>query len=254
MEPQTRMLQELPDDVRQTLRAYMADVAKLFGQSMEGVLLYGSAARGEYLPGRSNLNLVLFLSAYDLAQLGEYAKIHRRWQKEGIVVPLFLTEGELQSAADAFPLECSEIKEAHLLLKGRDPFHNLHINMRNLRTQCELEIRGNLMRLRQRFVEGGGKPETAAILMPLSLTALIPAIRGIFRVTGFRVQNASDATIADLKPGLDLDPTAFQEALSLKRGIVSPGPVEMPRMFERYYRALQDLVSKLECLEASVRP
>ena len=55
------VLQGLPTEIRQTLRSFVADVSKLFGSSLDGVILYGSAARGEYLPGRSNLNLLMVL-------------------------------------------------------------------------------------------------------------------------------------------------------------------------------------------------
>jgi len=236
------------------LRSYVAEVARIFGPTLEGILLYGSAARGDYLPGRSNLNLMVILSAHDAAKLGQYAKVHRRWQKEGIVVPLFLTEREVRTGADCFPLEYLDVEHAHVRLKGRDPFPELSINLRNLRAQCEQEIRGNLLRLRQRFVEGAGKPEAAAILMPLSLTALLPALKGLLRLLGLRVPVSADAVLADLKAGLDVDPAVFQEVLSLKRGLITPGPVELPRLFERYLSTLQDVAERLERLEAATPP
>ena len=248
------VLRDLPAEVRQTLRSYVAEVARLFGPALEGILLYGSAACGDYLPGRSNLNLMVILTAYDAVKLGQYAKFHRRWQKEGIVVPLFLTEREVRTGAECFPLEYLDIQHAHVLLKGRDPFPELSINLRNLRVQCEQEIRGNLLRLRQRFVEGAGKPETAAILMPLSLTALLPPLKGLLRLLGLRVPTRADAVFADLKAGLEVDPTAFQEVLSLKRGLITPGPLELPRLFERYLSALQSLVERLEHLEPATQP
>lgn len=236
------------------LRSYVAEVARIFGPTLEGILLYGSAACGDYLPGRSNLNLMVILSAHDAVKLGQYAKVHRRWQKEGIVVPLFLTGWEVRTGADCFPLEYLDVMHAHVLLKGRDPFPELSINLGNLRAQCEQEIRGNLLRLRQRFVEGAGKPEAAAILMPLSLTALLPALKGILRLLGLRVPASADAVLADLKADLGVDPAVFQEVLSLKRGLITPGPVELPRLFERYLSTLQDVVERLEHLEAATPP
>ena len=244
----------LPAEVGQTLRSYVAEVARIFGPTLEGILLYGSAACGDYLPGRSNLNLMVILSAHDAVKLAQYAKVHRRWQKEGIVVPLFLTEREVRTGADCFPLEYLDVKHAHVLLKGRDPFPELYINLRNLRAQCEQEIHGNLLRLRQRFVEGAGKPDAAAILMPLSLTALLPALKGLLRLLGLRVPASADAVLADLKAGLEVDPAVFQEVLSLKRGLITPGPLELPRLFERYLSTLQNLVERLEHLEVEPRP
>ena len=239
------VLQSLPDEVRSTLRAYVSQVGRLFGASLEAVLLYGSAARGEFLPGRSNLNLMIVLTACEAHVLQSYATVHKHWQKEGIVVPLFFTPKELQQAAASFPLEYLEIRDAYVLLQGQDPFLVLQVDLQRLRAECEQEIRGNLLRLRQRFVEGGGKPESSALLMPLSLTALLPALRGMFRVLERKVPSSSELLLAELQPALNVDSEVFEEVLRLKRGAITPGPLELPRLFERYHAALQALIAKV---------
>ncbi len=247
------MLQDLPAETRQALRSYLKEVTELFGSSLQGVILYGSAAQGDFLPGRSNINLLLLLAQCEPAILQQYAKVHRRWNKEGIVVPLFLSEAELQSSANVFPLEYLEIKEQHILLDGRDPFPSLHIDQKNLPWQCEQEIRGNLLRLRQRFVEGGGKQEAVTILLPLSLTALLPCLRGLLRVLGLPIPRGVEALLTGLPSALGFDSTVLQEVLKLKRGQISPGPVETPRLFERYASSLQSLVQRIEQLKAEGR-
>ncbi len=240
---------DLPLEVRQTLRAYLADVSGIFGSTLQAVILYGSAARGDFLPGRSNLNLLLLLSAHDTEALGRYGKVHRRWNREHIVVPLMLTQEELQSSLDLFPLEYLEIKEHHVLLAGRDPFPDLDVPTRNLRLECEQELRGNLLRLRQRFVEGAGKPEAAAMLLPLSLTALLPCVRGLFRLLGYPVPMIAEALVNDLRARFGVNVTALLDVLNLKRGLMTPGPLEIPRLFERYALSIEKLIEKVEELK-----
>ncbi|MGH7166684.1 MAG: hypothetical protein ACREIS_14290, partial [Nitrospiraceae bacterium] len=203
------------------------------------MILYGSAARGDFLPGRSNLNLLLLLSDHDVQALKQYGNAHRRWNREHIVVPLILTLEELRRSLDLFPLEYFEIKEHHVLLAGRDPFPELDVPTRNLRLQCEQGLRGNLLRLRQRFVEGAGKPEAAAMLLPLSLTALLPCLRGLFRLLGYPGPVRAEALLNDLRARLGMDVTALQDVLNLKRGLITPGPVELPRLFERYASSIE---------------
>lgn len=240
---------DLPLEVRQTLRAYLTEVTGIFGPTLEAVILYGSAARGDFLPGRSNLNLLLLLSAHNTEALERYGKVHRRWNREHIVVPLILTQEELQSSLELFPLEYLEIKEHHVLLAGRDPFPDLDVSTRNLRLECEQELRGNLLRLRQRFVEGAGKPEAAGMLLPLSLTSLLPCLRGLIRLLGYPVPGAAEALLNDLRARLGVDLTALQDVLNLKRGLMTPGPLEIPRLFERYVSAIQTLIEKVEELK-----
>ncbi|TAJ08846.1 MAG: nucleotidyltransferase domain-containing protein [Nitrospirae bacterium] len=240
----------LPAEVRQTLRSYLEEVTKLFGQALEAIILYGSAAGGEFLPDRSNLNVLIILAKQDTALLEQYAKIHKRWGKERIVVPLFLTQQELQASAALFPLEYLEMKERHVLLVGRDPFPSLHVDQRNLGLQCKQEIRGNLLRLRQRFVEGGGKQEAILILLPLSLTSLLPCLRGLLRIKGLSVPAQSEGFFDQLQAQLGIDPAGFQEVLSLKRGQSTPGPLEVPRLFDRYVASLEGVIQRVEQLKA----
>ena len=95
----------------------------MFGEQLEGMLLYGSAVRGEFLPGRSNLNILLLVPSYDSVVLKQYSALHRQWSKEQIVVPLFLTEEELRFSAAVFPLEFLEIQEQHRVLRRAGSVH-----------------------------------------------------------------------------------------------------------------------------------
>jgi hypothetical protein len=241
---------EIPETVRETLRPYLAQVQKLFGDALEAVILYGSAAGGEYLPGKSNINLLIILTRQDTELLKRYAVLHKRWQKEQIVVPLLLTQAELRSSLDLFPLEYLEIQEQHVLLAGRDPFPELRIDSKNLRLQCEREMRGNLLRLRQRFVEGGAGMEAITILLPLSVTALMPCLRGLLRVKERSVERSADKVLQAAEKEFGIDTAVFQDVLNLKRGIVSPGPAEAPRLFDRYALTLQSLIEQVARLGA----
>ena len=64
-----RLIEGLPDDTQKLLQTYVKEVKGVFGEQLEGMLLYGSAVRGEFLPGRSNLNILLLVSSYDSAVL-----------------------------------------------------------------------------------------------------------------------------------------------------------------------------------------
>src|SRR5688572_20146684 len=128
-----RVIEGLPDETQTLLQNYVKEVKGAFGDQLEGLLLYGSAVRGEFLLGRSNLNILLLVSSYDSAVLKRYSVLHRRWSKEQIVVPLFLTEEELRMSAAVFPLEFLEIQEQHRALDGRDPFIGFHVKTDRLR-------------------------------------------------------------------------------------------------------------------------
>lgn len=234
-------LTNLPREMRATLRAYVKEVASLWNSTLEAAILYGSAVQGRYHPGRSNLNLLLLLPAYDMELLRRYARMHRRWSKEGIIVPLFLTEKDLESSRELFPIEYLEMREHHIVLFGRDPFPPLSDDIEGLAQQCLREIRRNVLRLRQRFVEAGGTAEAAEVLLPLSITALLPPLKWL----GYASDQAGTKSVEDFLKmvgrnlGMEIGP--LEEAWRLKIGLISPGNLEMPRLFDRYLRALGEL-------------
>ncbi len=236
----------LPEDTQQLLRTYVQDVRQVYGTQLEGVLLYGSAVRGDFLPGRSNLNLLLLVSSYDVAVLKKYVGIHKRWNKEQVVVPLFLTKADFQSAALVFPLEYQDIHECHRVLWGQDPFVGFKVDSRYLGGEVLQALRGNLLRLRQRFVEGGGTEEAVTILLPLSITSLLPVLRGVQRLLGRPALSHGEPLLKDLESHFGVDLAGLRDALLLKRGQISPGQKEVPRMMDRYLECLGRLVAAVE--------
>lgn len=236
----------LPDGTQQLLKSYVKDIVKVYGNDLESIILYGSAVRGEFLPGLSNLNVLLILSSYDLSVLKQYDSLHKRWSKEQVVVPLFLTKADLESASTAFPLEYQDILDCHRLLWGQDPFVGLKIDARYLPAEVVQGLRGNLFRLRQRLVEGRSTEEAITILLPLSITAILPVLRGLQRLLGRPVMTHGEPLLKDIEAYLEIDLAGLRDALALKRGHISPGQKEIPRLMDRYLECLTRLVGTAE--------
>ena len=236
----------LPEGTQKLLRSYVQDLAKAFGDQLEAVLLYGSAVRGDFLPGRSNLNILLFVPSYEVAVLKKYAQVHKKWSKELVVAPLFLTRDDLQASAFVFPLEYQDILDCHRVLWGQDPFVGFKVDPRHLAGEVLQSLRGNLVRLRQRLVEGEGREEAMLIVLPLSITAVLPVLRGVQRLLDRPVSLQGEALVNDLESCLELDLAALREALLLKRGRISPGQKEVPRLMERYLDGLGRLATAVE--------
>jgi predicted nucleotidyltransferase len=241
--------QSLPPEVRQRLTGYHKELLSIFGPALQSVVLYGSLARGEYLDDRSNLNVLLILGSIELSALRQYGRAHRRWSKEGIVVPLMLTPEELHATAQVFPLEYVEMLDPHVLLAGKDPFEDLPLDRSRLLLQCKQEVQGNLIRLRQRLVEGGATSEAMAMLLPLSITALLPCLRGLLRVFDRTPYLGTDALLKRVEADFQIDLTACKEVWQLKRALITTGSAEVPRLCERYMTALARLNEKVAALK-----
>src|SRR6266550_629637 len=110
-----------------TVEQFAADVARLLGERLVALLLYGSWARGTQVPGRSDVNTLLICDTVDQSLFETLVPAMRNWTRAGQPAPLILTEREWRESADAFPIEYADMREASRLLAGRDPWPGIEV-------------------------------------------------------------------------------------------------------------------------------
>src|SRR2546429_9671423 len=145
-----------------TVEQFAAEVARALGGRLVALLLYGSAARGAHVPDRSDVNTLLICDAVDEELFAALEQPVRDWVKAGHVAPLILTQQEWQTSADAFPIEYEDMREAHRLLAGRDPWRGVTVQRGHLRPQPGHELMGKLVRRRQAYAALRGDPKQLA--------------------------------------------------------------------------------------------
>ncbi len=244
---------DLPEDVRETLDKYLTQLKKDWHSDLEGVLLFGSAARGDFIAGRSNINILVIVRHLSVDLLQRAGRLHRQWGKHQIVAPLMMIEKELRGSCHLFPLEYLQMQDSHVLLAGRDPFATWQIEDKRLGWQCEQELMANLFRLRQRFVEGEGRAEAIQALLILSITAVLPCVRGLLRVLGQTSKGRDVQILERLPQALQFEPTVLLEMLHMKRGMSSPGSLEWPKAYERYLQNLESLCKRVQTIRQEGR-
>lgn len=238
----------MPKPTQVLLSSYLRNAKKTFGEKEPSIIVYGSLARGDFLEGRSNINVLFVFDTLPLEVMKQCSKLASRWTKERIVTPLMFTREELQQFPNSFPLEFFDMEDHHIVLTGQDPFIGLNLEGKNLFAECEREIRGNILRVRQQFVESDGNPEGIHALLPISLTTVIPCIRGLYRLLGQSVRGNPDTILDRMSSVLELDPSVFQEVWLLKRGQSTPGKHEFPNLLDRYLIALSALADRVTVL------
>ncbi|MGH7674250.1 MAG: hypothetical protein ACREMV_03175, partial [Gemmatimonadales bacterium] len=136
---------------RMTVDMLAAEIGQALGARLVSLLLFGSAARGSRGEGdqAARVDTLLISDAVDEALLGALEPIIARWVGQGQPGPLILTRAEWREAADAFPIEYDDIRHAHRLLAGQDPWEGVVVRREDVRRHLEHELRGKVVRLRQ---------------------------------------------------------------------------------------------------------
>src|SRR5262245_33180384 len=134
---------------RMTLDELVSQLRAAYGNALRWVVLYGSAAAGEYDPKRSDYNVLVVVDSLDATKLAAASAASRAWAEAGNPAPLTMTTSEWRGSSDIFPMEYADVLERHRVLHGEAPFEGIQVDLRDLRLQLEQEAMGKLIKLRQ---------------------------------------------------------------------------------------------------------
>lgn len=227
------------------------DLARTYGDDLASVVLYGSAARGEYVEGVSDLNVLVLLRDTAPATLRRGTELARAWVGEGNPPPLIMGVEEWARSADVFPIELSDIREAHRTLHGADPFAGIQIDPADLRLQCEHELKGKHIQLRERYLFSAGEPEELGAVLRKSLSTFLVLFRAVLRLAGEEGVREPEAVIRRTAERAGFDPAPLLEILRARRagGAWKPAP-ESPEV-TGYLEAVGRVVEFVDRLSAS---
>ncbi|HEY0025744.1 MAG TPA: nucleotidyltransferase domain-containing protein [Longimicrobium sp.] len=156
----------------------------IFEADLVSAVLYGSAARGEYRPGVSDLNVLVLLRDVSPATLRRASQAARAWVAERNPPPLVMSVDEWRRSADVWAIELADIQDANIRLSGADPFEGITIRPEDLRLQCERELKGKQIQLRERYLLLADDPNELADVVMRSFSTFLVLFRTVLRLSG----------------------------------------------------------------------
>jgi hypothetical protein len=177
--------------VSRVVDPFLTEADRLLGPGYSAVL-YGSAARGDFIPGRSDINLMLVLAELNPEILRSLSRAFTGWRKSAQEPPLILSRPEWDRATDAFPIEITDMRLSYQVLRGPDPLQGVQVDRTDLRKALEREFRGKLLRLRQGYATYTPDPAALGSLGLQSAATILVLLRGVLTLIGQAVP--ADAT------------------------------------------------------------
>jgi predicted nucleotidyltransferase len=224
-------------------------LTKAYGGSLVSVVLYGSAAAGDYHGRYSDLNVLCVLERITPRELALGEPIFRWWRQLGSPAPLLLSEEELRTSTDCFPIEFFDIRERHRVLAGRDVAADLAVDPRFYRAQVEHELRAKLLRLRQKAAGVLSDKELLLRLMADSLSTFCVLARHALRLAGFTPGFVKRETLEAAAREFGLDVAVMRALLDLRENRVSPKSLDAQQLFGSYLAEIQALISVVDRME-----
>jgi hypothetical protein len=212
------------------------------------VILYGSAATGDHHGEFSDLNTLCVLTQVTPAELSASEPVFKWWRGDGNPSPLLLSEEEVRTSTDCFPIEFHDMQERRQVLFGQDVIANLAIDKAFYRAQVEHELRAKLLRLRQKAA--GVLADKAALLRLMidSVSSFFVLARHALLLSGV-APGFQKREIAAKLSALGVDASPFDTLLDLREKKKQTGDVQPESLFANYLRQIEALVAYVDRLE-----
>ncbi len=239
--------------MRHQFEAFIDDLKATHGGNLASVILYGSAAAGDFVRAQSDYNLLIALKRITPKDLRAAQAPMREWNKMGHPVPVYFTVGELQDAADVFPIEFHQMQRARRVLYGADVLENLNITDEFLRHQTEYELRSKLVQLRRAYIPASATVQGLVDLMAESLSSFASLFRAVLLIHGFEPPVTKREIVAATARDLKLSGAPFEKIFEIRENNASESHDEISAndLFADYMRQIEAVIEAVDKIRKS---
>ena len=215
------------------------------GANVESVILFGSAAAGDFHEGLSNLNFLCVLGDSSFQSLQALTPAAKWWDKQKQPPSLYMTRREIERSTDVFTIELLDMQQHHRVLFGQDVLSGLHIPMDLHRVQVEYELREKLLLLRQHVVAS----ENEGRLWDLLLRSA-PSFATLFRhaliALGDASHNAKRDAVKALSQRLGLTSSPLLQVLDVREKQLQRKGLDVRELAARYLAEVEKVTAAVD--------
>lgn len=227
------------------LKNFSENLQDIYHDELLSIILYGSAASGEFIDKYSNLNLIVVLKNTDLEILEKASKLIRKYKMANV---LFLTKDYIASSIDVFPVEFLDMQDNYFVIYGEDILKDIRIDTRNLRFQCEQELKGKLLKLKQMYLIAYANAGVLKRLLFMSFTSVLHILRNILRLKGKKPPYLKEDVIKEISSEFKIDSENWQKILVAKNKQVKLNKQDIAKLFLNFARDLEKIISVIDKL------
>jgi predicted nucleotidyltransferase len=198
-------LRALPADTHGPLLTLTEGLEKAAGANLFALVVYGSAVRGGYEPGHSDIDVIVVLHDTGLPQLRAVAEPLMLARFQGRIEAMVLKRDNIPSAADVFPLLYDDVRQRHAVLSGSDPFVDLSITNAHRRLRIEQELREARIRMRRAVVDALGSETSIAGAVARKVKQIRGPLHALLLLKGIAVDDRLEAVLEAVGKAYGLD-------------------------------------------------
>jgi hypothetical protein len=235
----------LPVKFREEIDAFIQNLKEIYQEDLLNITLYGSGASGEFVTNHSNLNILVILKSTELLVLKRASKTVKRFKN---LTPLFLTEKYILSSCDVFPIEFLDMQENYRVLYGQDVLKKIHVDPKNLRFQCEQELKSKLLNLKQVYLNLNNQPINLKEPLFRSFTSILHILRNVLRLKNIQPPYQKEDLLKELAAHFKIDIGHWERILAAKLKKIKITKTEIEELFSVLVDNLEKIVQDVDVL------
>jgi len=220
-----------------------------YENNLESVILYGSAAGKNFVEKYSNYNLLVLIKTEVETNLLAGAKQIKQWLKKN-PPPLIWDLNFFKNSIDVFPLEFIELQKHHRILFGK-PLPPFEVELKNLRHQVEMELRGKYLQIRHHPSYFLGESREYIQFLLKTLPSMLALFKGVLYLAKKEPEESWKRRIEQLAFLADFHPEVFLNLVSIREEqLPLPRKAEIWEIVEAFLTELRSIIKCVNNLEA----
>ena len=229
-----------------TINDFVSRLRMAAGANLESVILFGSAAAGDYHPEFSNVNLFCVIRDSSFAALQALSPAVKWWDGQKQPPPLFMTRDEIARSVDVFTIELIDMQQHHRVLYGEDVIQGLSIPANLHRVQVEYELREKLALLRQHLLLASGNNSRLWDLLLRSVSSFATLFRHALIVLGHDAPVGKREAVQALSGKIGFDASGILQVLDVREKKAERKELDVADVFSRYLAALEQIAAAVD--------
>jgi len=241
---------EPPPVILEAARRWLEPVRGALDTDFLAAYLTGSVLSAGFDSAHSRVNVLVVARTLPSASLDRLAASIPADKKAPHFEPLFLSQAQILPSLDVFPMEWLDLIERHMRIEGEDVFSSLQVPRTWLRHQCEHELRGKHIRLRQEYLASSGRTDRLREVLSRFASGFHTLFRTLLRLRGDEPPASTERVIEAVADAYGLEARALLGAWMVRYSRKADGD-DVKDLYRRFMVEIERLIAAIDILRVS---
>ena len=242
-------LDALSIQIQDSVKFFTDKLITALGENLLSITVVASSLTEDFKPGQSDINTVLLLEKQELKSLKLIASLARPMSRKKISPPLLMTTAYIERSLDVFGVEFLDFQLTHQTILGNDPFADLIFEKKDVRLQCERELKAILIRLRQGYIAAAANKKLVRDVLISTAKGLAPLLRAMLWLKDTDRPAIAEQTFAKAAEQYSIKLDSLMTTEKWRHQKIRLDENQIDNAFESVYSSVEqlaDIVDKLE--------